>query len=511
MRRRRFLARLAQASLYATVASCSDECQDDAASSGDEGADGEEILVIGAGMSGLAAARGLALRGLRVTVLEARDRLGGRTFTDRSRPDAPLDLGASWIHGADGNPLTELAAELGAKTAPTDYDDQTIYGPDGDELGDPEQEAIDARFEQLVAALCELAEERLAAGQPDLSLRDAIDQVLAAGTLGALTEAQLRELEYSINTTVEHEEAADASDISLFHGFEDIGEDPGGEGEGVGVGGDLLVASGYDTIVGGLAQGLTIRLSHVVKAIAIDDDGVVVTTDRGTFEADRVVVTVPLGVLKAGAVAFTPPLPARKSAAIERLGFSVLTKVYLRFTEAFWDDHQVLGYVAAQRGRWGETYNVQRIAGEAALLLFNAGSYGLAVEAKSDQDVVAEAMGVLRTIYGDDVPAPEAHLISRWGADPFARGSYSHVRPGASGDDFDALAEPVGDRLFFAGEATESGNWGTVHGAYLSGLREVERIAALAGAPLAGPDAARRVAPARRGLRGLVRRAKRRR
>ena len=101
---------------------------------------------------------------------------------------------------------------------------------------------------------------------------------------------------------------------------------------------------------------------------------------------------------------------------------------------------------------------------------FNAGDYALALNSKTDAEVVADAMDALRQVYGPAIPSPTGHLRTRWAVDPFAQGSYSFVAVGASLEDRDALAAAVADRLFFAGEATHRDHAATVHGAYLSGL-----------------------------------------
>jgi monoamine oxidase len=94
----------------------------------------------------------------------------------------------------------------------------------------------------------------------------------------------------------------------------------------------------------------------------------------------------------------------------------------------------------------------------------------------ADKEIVAEAMATLRRIYGEAIPDPAAWLITRWAADPFAGGSYSYTPVGADSEDYEQMAAPVGDRLFFAGEATHREHSATVHGAFLSGLREAQRI-----------------------------------
>ncbi|HEX2571812.1 MAG TPA: FAD-dependent oxidoreductase [Polyangia bacterium] len=438
-------------------------------------ASGERVVVVGAGIAGLAAARDLHENGYQVTVLEARERIGGRIWTDRSHHGHPFELGATWIHDAtEENPIARLAARLGVPTRQTRYDNEQIYDAEGRPLGRQEQERIYGHFGALVRALAEMRDRRQAAGDPDLPLSVAIEEVLAGGALGRLEPHDRQALGLSLNTVFEHEAAADAADLSLYGGLdvasaklrnEDVSEI------------DVLVTGGYDRIVQHLAAGLEIRLGHVVRRVAYDAERVTLSTDQGVFVADRVVLTLPLGVLQSGAVEFTPPLPPAKRAALGRLGMNVLNRVYLRFAEPFWDDTEVIRYISPRPGEWGETYSLVPYTGAPALYLFNGAGFGKALEPLDDDAIVGAAMVVLRRLYGARVPArPETVRITRWAADPFARGSYSHVRPGGSAEDHDALAAPIGERLFFAGEATERHNPATVHGAYESGRREARRI-----------------------------------
>ncbi|MBI3764836.1 MAG: FAD-dependent oxidoreductase [Chloroflexi bacterium] len=427
-----------------------------------------DVIVIGAGMAGLGAARELADRGMKVMILEGRDRIGGRTWTSRLWPDAPADLGASWIHGIDSNPLSEIAKKFNADTVVTDYSSDTIHDTNGKPLTDKEEKRAEARYKELIDAMEAEAERRQSAGELDIPLGDAIQQYIATRNF---SQQELKELIYWVNTTIEHEEAADVSDLSLFNW--DSGENLDGE--------DVIFPKGYIQIVEGLAAGLDVKLNRVVKKIEYGEEGVKITTSNGEFDAKRVVVTLPLGVLKNDSVEFSPELPDEKQQAIKALGSGVLNKVYLRFPDAFWkdDDTDLLGYIAANKGEWAEDLNIYKFFGKPILLMFNAGTYGAAVESFSDDEIVAKAMAVLRAMYGGGIPDPESFQITRWIADPFAGGSYSHMAPGSTLDDRDALAEPVGDRLFFAGEATHREHAATAHGAYLSGVREAERIAGL--------------------------------
>jgi monoamine oxidase len=422
-----------------------------------------EIIVVGAGAAGLGAARLLQEEGYDVIILEGRKRSGGRVWTDYSWPGSPLDLGASWIHGSKGNPLTELAKEFKVKTLPTDYDALLIYTPQGKPLTDDEQDKLTTRFEALLEAVDEAREE----AEEDMSLQAAFDHALTGQNLSL---RQKLELNYAINTLIEHEYAADVADLSLF--YWDEGDDFAG--------GDVLFPGGYDQIIKGLAKGLEIKLEHVVQKVEYDQTGVTLTTNRGVFEAKRAVITLPLGVLKQGSVEFSPPLPAAKRAAIQRLGMGLLNKLYLRFPKAFWaEEPEFLDYIPNRKGEWAEWLNIYHYTGQPILVGFNAGRYGRQIEKLTNQEIIKAALGTLRTIYGASIPDPEAWLITRWVADPFAGGSYSYLPPNASSEDRDALAEPVADRLFFAGEATSRQYPATVHGALLSGRRAAKQITEL--------------------------------
>ncbi len=416
-----------------------------------------EVIVLGAGMAGLAAARMLVDKNHRVVLLEGRNRIGGRAWTDSSL-GVPLDLGASWIHGVQGNPLTALANKAGAAMVVTDYERMQRYSSNGQELPDSEDRKIDNDFENLMAKL-DAYRETL---DDDISLQKGIQNVLG--------RAPTPPMAYALNSAIEHEYAGALTDLSLFEWDQD-GEFGGN---------DVIFPKGYIQLVRKLAAGLDIRTSQVVKQVKYDTKGVSIQTNTGLAQAKYAVVTFPLGVLKSRSVSFSPALPAAKRNAIARLKMGVLNKLYLKFPSVFWDKQaHLLGYLGAQTGAWAEWLNLYPLTQQPVLLGFNAAAYGLALEQKSDQAIVAEAMSVLRAIHGNAIPNPTGWLVTRWGRDPFAFGSYSHIPPGASGKDYDALAAPVAKRLFFAGEATSRKYPATVHGAYLSGQRAAGEILAL--------------------------------
>lgn len=418
-----------------------------------------DVLVLGAGIAGLAAARTLTEKGRNVIILEARNRIGGRMWIDSSL-GSPLDLGASWIHGVNENPITKLAKEFGIKTLPTDDENAIEFSADGRELPDDEFERMEALFEDVYEEVAEMQNTT----EEDISLQVAFDQVIAERGLSA---ADLRRLNYYIHLVTALEYGADPKDLSLWWWDQD--EEFGGE--------EVIFPGGYNQITDGLANGLDIRLRTVVNTVRYGVDGVEVETSAGVFVADKAVVTLPLGVLKQASVKFEPPLPESKQAAIDRLAMGVLNKVYLKFPEAFWgEDVETISYVGDELGEWCDWLSFMPLTGEPVLMAFHGGDKGFAIEELSDGEIVSGAMQTLRVMFGNNIPEPEGVLITRWGKDPFSFGAYSHIPPNASGDDYDALAEPVDEVLFFAGEATSQEYPSTVHGAYLSGVRAAEEM-----------------------------------
>ncbi|MFW6197643.1 MAG: flavin monoamine oxidase family protein, partial [Myxococcota bacterium] len=200
------------------------------------------------------------------------------------------------------------------------------------------------------------------------------------------------------------------------------------------------------------------------------------------LEAEASVITLPLGVLQRAPELFEPPLPETKRTAVAGLGMGVLDKVVLRFPGVFWPEgYEHLGQAEAGMDDVGAFSNLVHHGRGPVLVGWMAGAQARALEACGQDVVVEHALRTLRRMFGRAVPEPEATWVTRWAADPFACGSYSHLPPGLDGSTYDALAEPVGRRLFFAGEHTHRAHPATTHGAYLSGLRAAREVMALTG------------------------------
>jgi len=425
------------------------------------------VIVIGAGIAGIAAAQRLQRAGCRVTVIEARQRLGGRIWTDRSWPDAPVDLGASWIHGVHNNPVAALARQLNIPT--TVYDAGTLsnnlaesrlYDADGAPVTAAWRRQLAADQGQLADRMASIAGKK--AGTP-LSMHDALRQALQDSALPAGRKTAAFEL---FSRNVEDDYGASVDEIAAW-----------ALQEGSGFGGrEVVFPGGYGQLVERLAQGLTILTSHVVEHIDYRGPAVQVHTSQGLLSADKVIVSLPLGVLKEGKLVFTPALPAEKTGAIARLGMGVYDKLYLRFPKVFWDASDIITQLDTKQGIWSNWYALERVTGQPILCALNGVNAARLLEGMQDEAIVASAMQQLRSIYGSAAMQAESWHITRWAADPYARGSYSFPGVDALPDDRKKLAAPLQHKLYFAGEATHSDYSGTVHGALLSGWREARRI-----------------------------------
>ncbi len=434
-------------------------------------APGPDVVVVGAGVAGLSAARLLQDAGRRVVVLEARDRLGGRVHTERVGGRV-TDLGASWIHGVDGSAVAEAARAFGLPTVEftvggyqVDSRPIAYHAPDGSRMTDAEA----ARFASDVHAVDQTLVGVIGDSGPTESYRDVVERAVAEQGWDADRAERVREhLEHR-----SEEQYGVAADELAAHGLDDDTIE----------GDEVVFPHGYDELPARLAEGLDVRLGHAVTAVSRGADGVVVTTADDAsavpFVAGAAVVTVPVGVLQAGTITFDPALPDRHREALGRLRMNAFEKVVLRFPERFWDEDVYAVRQLGPAGRWWHSwYDLTRIDGDPTLLTFAAGPVARAIRGWSVEQVTASVLEQLRRLYGDRVGEPTSVLVTAWQDDPWARGSYAHMLPGSTTADHDDLAEPVDGVLHLAGEATWTDDPATVAAAMYSGHRAAERVLA---------------------------------
>lgn len=424
-----------------------------------------DTIVVGAGVAGLTAARLLARAGRRVVVLEARDRVGGRISTDR-RYGLTTDMGASWIHGITGSPVAAAAEAFGmpmveftvggyqADSRPIAY-----YGPDGVRLADAAARAYIADIHTVDRALVGV----VAASAPDASYRDVTEAALDAQGWDAERTQRVREY---LEHRTEEQYGAWIEDLAA-HGLDDDVID----------GDEVVFPDGYDRLPRRLAEGLDIRLIHVVSRVQWSAEGVLVTTDHGLFAADSAIVTVPVGVLQSGDLEIEPALPEPVAGALGRLRMNAFEKVFLRFPTKFWDDGVYAIRQQGDEGRWWHSwYDLTALHGTPTLLTFAAGPAAVETRDWTEEEIVDSILAQLRRLYGERVDEPTVVHVTDWQDDPWSYGSYAYMTVGSTTSDHDDLATPIGGVLHLAGEATWTDDPATVSAAMLSGHRAAQHV-----------------------------------
>ena len=410
-----------------------------------------QVAVIGGGAAGIGAARRLREAGLAALIVEARSRPGGRAWTLEAG-GFPLDLGCGWLHSAERNPWTSIAEAQGRtidRTPP----------PWSRASAQPGLSA--AESSELRAALWALHEraDALSESEPDRPLADLLER---GGKWNALLDAVSG---YYSGAALER---VSARDLGRY------GDD----------GVNWRIAQGYGATIVAHGAGLDFAFDSVVTRIDHGGRRLRIETARGAIEADAAIVTLPSAIIAANEALFVPALPAKtRAAAGLPLGHDDKLFLSLADAEGFEPDTRVFGKLNSVA-----TAGYQfRPLGRPMIECYFGGALAADLETGGEAGFFDFARGELVGLYGSDFARRIAPLaVHGWGVDPFARGAYSYALPGHA-DDRAALAEPVENRLFFAGEACSRADYSTAHGAYLTGVAAAEQaIAALAPARAMG-------------------------
>lgn len=506
---------------------------DDPLSSGLQRNRQPRIVVIGAGLAGLAATKTLLENGFTdVTVLEASDRIGGRVQSVQLG-HATLELGATWIHGANGNPVFHLAEDNGLLEETTDEERSvgriSLYAKNGvahylTNAGRRIPKDLVEEFSDIYNEVYELTQEFFQRGKPvgaesqnsvGIFTRDVVRQRIRVDPDDSETTKKLKLAMLQQYLKVESCESSSPSmdEVSLSE-FGEWTEIPGAH---------HVIPSGFIKIVELLARDIPKRVLQLQKPIrcvhwnqsvrneiAESEDHnsdhwgqgypvYVECEDCEFIPADHVIITVSLGILKKSHKAlFNPGLPEDKVMAIEKLGISTTDKIFLEFSEPFWspecnsiqfvwEDEALLENLAYPEELWYKkicSFDVLYPPERYGYMLSGwiCGDEALTMEKCDDETVAETCAELLRKFTGNqNIPKPRRILRSSWGSSPYFGGSYSFTRVGSTGTDVEKLAmslpytestkaHPL--QVLFAGEATHRKFYSTTHGALLSGQRE---------------------------------------
>lgn len=427
----------------------------------------DRVIVVGAGIAGLTVANALSHGGVECVVVEARDRIGGRLHTI-DLAGSPVDMGGSWIHHPVGNPLRAFADQIGVSCRSGDPLPE-LAGFDcgeGRRLSAAEVGAsLEMVYEKFPEAIGKL---RIDLG-PTASAAEAIERFVTGLGLAPFATRRARQ---GLRAVIEAESADMSEDQSLQWMWNEV------EYEGDYFGD--LPNGGYRSLVDAMATGLYVRTGVEAAEIVLATDGVSVhDAAGGVEEGSHVVVTVPLGVLKRGTPLFSPRLPTDRIEAIERLGFGRFEKVAVRFEEPFWRaaglPHMMLFPHNPDEATVWVIGQDAFGAGPTLVFLVFASAANHVLDAAPDE-AAKWVLEMLSESVGAPCPTPTAVAVSGWANDHRSGGAYTHIPPGASPADIDLLGEPIGGRLLFAGEHTQSARVAYADGAMVSGIREAKRL-----------------------------------
>ncbi len=399
-----------------------------------------EALVIGAGGAGLTAARQLLAAGIPVLVLEARDRIGGRAFTDTSLGVA-WDRGCSWLHSSNINPWVAYARSNEFELIPDRFLRHMYDG--ARRMGGAETAGYRAVSERMERELGDAGRRGL-----DIPAAAAFTQATLADPWYAMAESDL--------TGWEGVEPSNFSALDSFQ-YDEDGE-------------DLMIPRGYGALLAHYAKDVPVRLRAPVSRIRWTARGVTAESAAGSFSARIAIVALPSAVIADGAVVFAPQLPVEVLQAHHDLPLGLLDKVALKFKRNVFPSERT-EFLQQRRSDGRGMEFLTRHWGENFCVGFAGGRFAHELEAAGEPAAIEQALAELTAMLGGDVRKHfDRGAATAWAADPFARGAYSHCVPGRYGARA-ILTRPVGGRILFAGEHVEQAAYGTLHGAHLSGLR----------------------------------------
>uniref|UniRef100_A0A8C6VXS6 [histone-H3]-N(6),N(6)-dimethyl-L-lysine(4) FAD-dependent demethylase n=1 Tax=Nothobranchius furzeri TaxID=105023 RepID=A0A8C6VXS6_NOTFU len=434
----------------------------------------KNVIVIGAGAAGLAAARQLQNFGTQVLVLEARERIGGRVWDDVSL-GVTVGRGAQIVNGCVNNPIALMCEQMGIRMHKLG-ERCDLFQEDGKVTDPAIDKRMDFHFNAILDVVSDWRKDKSQGQDSPLGekVREIKKNFLQESGIQfseleeKVLQFHLSNLEFACGSSLDQVSARSWDHNEFFAQFS---------------GDHTLLTEGYSPLLRRLAEGLDIRTNCPVTSVVQKE----FKRQTRSWFLLQVLVSVPLTLLQKNVLRFTPPLPERKLKAIHSLGAGIIEKVALQFPYRFWDTKvqsaDYFGHIPPapeKRGMFSIFYDLDPQGKRAVLMSIVSGEAVPAVRDLEDKQVVDECMKVLRELFTEqEVPEPSSYFVTHWNKDPWSQMSYSFVKTGGSGEAYDVLAEDVQGKVFFAGEATNRHFPQTVTGAYLSGVREASKMVSL--------------------------------
>lgn len=436
------------------------------------------VIIVGGGFSGISAAKTLSDAGVKdFLILEATDRIGGR-IRQQNFAGENVEIGANWVEGVNGpqlNPIWDMANKIRLRNFFSDFANLSanVYKQGGGLYEESEAKKSIDLADDVHTDGEKLSESLPASGREDISVltMQRLKNHVPSTSLDMVIDYYNFDYEFA-----EPPRVTSLQNAVPLPTFSNFGEDV------------YFVADkrGYQSVVYHIAHQFLkadktgaikdprLMLNKVVREIQYTAQGVTVITEDGSvYKADYVMISASIGVLQTKLIKFKPDLPEWKILAIYQFDMAVYTKIFLKFPYKFWPEGngtQFFLYANERRGYYGVWQSFEKeYPGANVLLVTVTDEESRRIEQQPDEDTMAEAMGVLREMFGQTIPNATDILVPRWWSNRFFKGSFSNWPIGVNRYEYDQIRAPVG-RVYFTGEHTSEHYNGYVHGAYLAGI-----------------------------------------
>ena len=404
-----------------------------------------DVVIVGAGAAGIAAARTLLNLQQSIVVLEATDRIGGRAYTDHSTFGVPFDTGAHWLHYGSMNPYHQFGLAQGYDVYPA---------PENYRIFKKDREASTTEIDELWDTYESVTESIGNAGAAGMD-------VAASQVTNQINNQWGNTAKFVVGPWSMGKDLEDFSTLDWWNSLD---------------GADYYCAQGYGSLVAANASGLNVSLNTAVTKINWQGSTPIVETTKGTLYPKAVVMTVSTGVLASGEIRFIPELPVEKQESFDAISMGEYEHIAIQFSEDIFGMGSD-GYLLFQIGEDGRGFGtLTNVSGSGLAYCDVGGQWARELLQKPERDRIAYALGELRKMIGSEVDRTFIKgAATSWGLNPWTRGSYASARPG-SYPMRRKLRETIADQLFFAGEAWHQSQWATVGGADLSGVNTARAV-----------------------------------